>query len=170
MTEETNRKPGRPKSEPTTMTSVNLPPELHAPAPQMCAQIEAWLDRIDTEELIGYALERSLKIMRNHGDYRPYAFRVDVEGLQMSLKKTDPRNVAAVREMQKSFRIQVRLLERVRNTAAKLATSPSEIIRLALIDAFPDGGKELLDTSFYFEKPYLSVPSKLRKRKEKNGI
>lgn len=168
MTKETeaNRKPGRPKGEPTTMTTANLPPELHAPAPQMCAQIEAWLDRIDTDELIGYALERSLKILRNYGEYRPYAFRVDVDGLQRSLKKTDPRDVAAVRELQKSFRIKVRLLERVRNTASKLATSPSEIIRLALVDAFPEGGKELLDIRYYFEKPYLSVPSKLRKRKK----
>ena len=162
-------KPAKPKKRETRMTSVNLPPEYHLPAPEMVSKIERWLEKTDIKELSINAAKRTLMIAEKTGVYWPVAFRVDLAGLQYVFKANSRGDAnhgdqEFLKSMKWSFRIPLTTNRRLDNAARLLSTNRSEIIRMALIRAFPQDGAELLDLNKDF--PRFGIVSRDMSHKE----
>lgn len=158
---EKKRGPGRPRGEPTVVTTVWLPAGEQMSSPSMIAKITAWLDYQDLDALIAAAAEHNQTHFQKTGEYKPYRFRVDDGGRlaflsRMAKKKKlsegeSPNAAERSREFhkeelkawKKNLRIPTSLSNRVRLAARKLDCTPSDIIRLAMVDAYPNMGQEI---------------------------
>lgn len=156
---DTKAGPGRPRKEPTKMATVNIPSPFHSlSAPELSKKIEDWLDAISVEELILAAAERAMEDAKSKGRWRPYKFQVKDFHL-LSAKSLadanqgDPLYQRSIKAYKKSFRMTVALHDRIKDVARGLDTKPSDVMRLALADAFIKNGLQDIRMGFPPEWP-----------------
>lgn len=155
--------PGRPRKEPTKMATVNIPSPFHSlSAPELSQKIEDWLDAINVDELVLAAAKRAMVEAQDYHQWRPYKFQVKDHWLPSAKKLADkepenPTYTKKIKAFKKSFRMTVALDGRIKRVAAQLNTKPSDVIRLALAEAFIEHGTALIDQGFTAEWPNAIV-------------
>lgn len=129
---ETIEKRGRPRGEPTAVTTVMLSSSMikdrsgfEYKNADFVDKIELWLSEVDIDEMVKNAAIASDRHFKDTGLYRPVSFKV------FSDIFFDER---------RTIRLKTETLKRLERVAKRLGTSKTEIIRICLCDDFRENG------------------------------